>query len=235
MSVDTPVVQCTGVVKDYRSLRPLRLLDLRVGEGERVVISGLDVIAAEVLTNLLNGYALPDQGEIAVFGRATSAITSGEQWLASLDPFGVVTARAVLLEGMTVRQNLALPLTIEIDPVPEEMQPQVDALALEAGLDPASLDVQAHTLPALARMRIHLARAVALGPRLLILEHPTASLDAPDRPVFADDVARVVRGRGLTMVAVSQDREFARRVDARFLQLHPGTGQVRAVPLSPNA
>ena len=37
MSDDTPVVQCTGVVKDYRSLRPLRLADLRVGEGERVL------------------------------------------------------------------------------------------------------------------------------------------------------------------------------------------------------
>ena len=227
MSEPVPVVQCTGVVKDYRSLRPLRLLDLRVDEGARVVISGLDVIAAEVLTNLLNGYALPDQGEITVFGRPTSAITSGDEWLASLDPFGVVTARAVLLEGMTVRQNLALPLTIEIDPVPPERLPQVDALAAEAGIGADWLDRPAHAAPPLVRMRLHLARAVALGPRLLILEHPTASLEAADRPEFASDVARVTIGRGLTMIAVSQDREFARRTDARFLQLHPGTGQVR--------
>jgi len=222
-----PVVHCTGVLKDYRSLRPLRLLDLRVAEGERVVLGGIDVIAAEVLTNLLNGYALPDEGEIAVFGRPTSAITSGEEWLASLDPFGVVTARAVLLEGMSVRQNLALPLTIEIDPVAEAMLPRVDALAHEAGIEPEWLDQPAHGAPALVRMRVHLARAVALDPRLLILEHPTASLDASDRPAFADGVARVVIGRGLTMLAVSQDREFARRTDARFLQLHPGTGQLR--------
>lgn len=225
MSDASPVVQCTGVVKDYRSLRPLRLADLTVAEGERVVIGGIDVIAAEVLTNLLNGYALPDQGEIAVFGRPTSAITSGDEWLASLDPFGVVTARAVLLEGMTVRQNLALPLTIEIDPVAEAMLPRVDALAREVGIAPAWLDQPAHATPALARMRLHLARAVALDPRLLILEHPTASLDAADRPEFSDDVARVVGGRHLTMVAVSQDREFARRTEARFLQLHPGTGR----------
>lgn len=229
MSEAVPAVQCTGVVKDYRSLRPLRLLDLEVGEGERVVISGLDVIAAEVLTNLLNGYALPDQGEIAVFGRLTSAITSGEEWLASLDPFGVVTARAVLLEGMTIRQNLALPLTIEIDPVPADLLPQVDALALEAGIEAQWLDQPAHAAPTLVRMRLHLARAVALGPKLLILEHPTASLEAGDRPEFSSDVGRVVVRRGLTMVAVSQDREFARRTEARLLQLHPGTGQLRPV------
>jgi putative ABC transport system ATP-binding protein len=224
----TPVVvRCTGVIKDYRSLRPLRLADLTVAAGERVVLGGLDVIAAEVLTNLLNGYALPDQGEIAVFGRPTSAITSGEEWLASLDPFGVVTARAVLLEGMTIRQNLALPLTIEIDPVAEATLPQVDGLAHEAGIEPEWLDQPAHAAPALVRMRLHLARAVALSPQLLILEHPTASLEAHDRPTFAGDVARVVAGRALTMIAVSQDREFARRTESRFLQLHPGTGQLR--------
>ena len=228
MSDDTAVVHCTGVVKDYRSLRPLRLADLRVGAGERVVLSGLDVIAAEVLTNLLNGYALPDEGEIQVFGRPTSAITSGEEWLASLDPFGVVTARAVLLEGMTVRQNLALPLTIEIDPVADAVMPQVEALAAESGIEPEWLEQPAHAAPALVRMRMHLARAVALSPQLLILEHPTASLEAVDRPTFADDVARVVERRTLTMVAVSQDREFARRVGARLMQLHPGTGQLRA-------
>lgn len=227
MSETVPLVQCTGVVKDYRSLRPLRLLDLRVGDGERVVLSGLDVIAAEVLTNLLNGYALPDQGEVAVFGRPTSSITSGDEWLASLDPFGVVTARAVLLEGMTVRQNLALPLTIEIEPVPDALVAQVDALAAEAGIEPEWLDQPAHGTPPLVRMRMHLARAVALDPRLLILEHPTAALDAADRPTFASDVARVVVGRALTMIAVSQDREFARQTAARHLQLHPGTGQVR--------
>lgn len=232
MSDATPVVQCTGVVKDYRSLRPFRLADLTVAAGERVAIGGIDVIAAEVLTNLLNGYALPDQGEIAVFGRLTSAITSGEEWLASLDPFGVVTARAVLLEGMTVRQNLALPLTIEIDPVAEEMLPRVDALAREAGIEPEWWDQPAHAAPALIRMRLHLARAVALDPRLLILEHPTASLEAVDRPEFSRDIGRVVAGRQLTMVAVSQDREFARLTASRFLRLHPGTGQLLAVPPS---
>lgn len=232
MTDAVPVVHCTGVVKDYRGLRPLRLLDLQVSAGDRVVLGGIDVIGAEVVTNLINGATLPDQGEVRVFGQATHEITDGEAWLAALDHFGVVTARAVLLEGMTVRQNVALPLTIEIDPVPDALLPEVDALAAEAGIDAQWLDTLAHALPVPMRMRIHLARALALSPRLVLMEHPTAALEAQDRAAFADDVRRVANARGFTLVAVSQDREFARRVATRHLQLHPGTGALNPMALS---
>lgn len=231
MTPEPPAVRCSGVVKDYRGLRPLRLLDLTVPRSDRVVLSGIDVVGAEVVTNLINGATLPDEGEVEVFGRPTSRVTDGEEWLASLDLFGIVTARAVLLEGMTVRQNVALPLTIEIDPVPDALVPRVDALSREAGIDEAWLDRQAHEAPAHVRMRIHLARSLALEPRLLLLEHPTASLEAADRAAFADDVRRVADARALTLLACSQDREFARRVATRHLQLHPGTGKLTPLAL----
>lgn len=231
MSPGDPVVRCTGVVKDYRGLRPLRLLDLAIPAGDRVVLSGIDVIGAEVVTNLINGATLPDTGEVRVFGQATHEITDGDAWLAGLDRFGVVTARAVLLEGMTVRQNVALPLTIEIDPVPDALVPQADALAREAGIDETWFDRLAHEAPIPVRMRIHLARSLALSPALLLLEHPTAALEAVDRPALADDIRRIVEGRGMTVLACSQDREFARRVATRHLQLHPGTGALRELTL----
>jgi len=82
------------------------------------------------------------------------------------------------------------------------------------------------------RMRIHLARALALSPRLLLMEHPTASLEAADRAALADDVRRVVEARGMTVLACSQDREFARRVATRHLQLHPGTGALNPLALA---
>jgi ABC-type transporter Mla maintaining outer membrane lipid asymmetry ATPase subunit MlaF len=232
VSADVPVVLCNGVVKDYRGLRPLRLLDFCVPAGDRVVLGGIDVIGAEVVTNLINGATLPDQGEVHVFGQATHTVTDGELWLASLDRFGIVTARAVLLEAMTVRQNVALPLTIDIDPVPDALVSEVDALAIEAGIEETWLDRPAHQAPVPVRMRIHLARSIALSPRLLLLEHPTAALESSDRPAFADDVRRVVETRALTMLACSQDREFARRVATRHLQLHPGTGALTPVALS---
>ena len=128
--------------------------------------------------------------------------------------------------------NVALPLTIEIDPVPDALVPEVDALAHEAGIDEAWFDKPAHEAPVPVRMRIHLARALALSPPLLLLEHPTAPLEAVDRPALADDVRRVAEARHMTLLACSQDREFARRVATRHLQLHPGTGALNPLALA---
>ena len=106
-----PAIQIAQVVRNYGSLRPLRIAALAVAPGERVALTGLDAGAAEVLVNLVTGAALPDEGEVRVFGRATSEIASGDEWLASLERFGIVSPRAVLIEGATVLQNLAMPFT----------------------------------------------------------------------------------------------------------------------------
>ena len=179
-------------------------------------------------------FSSPDEPDIEAVRQVDRTLTPGKT-LALVGESGCgksVTARAVLLDRMTVRQNVALPLTIEIDPISESMVPQADALAVEAGIDPAWLGRPAHEAPMPVRLRIHLARALALRPQLLLLEHPTAALEAADRPAFADDVRRAADARHLTVLACSQDREFARRLAARFLQLHPGTGTLTPITLS---
>ena len=106
------IVQISRVIRSHQALRPLRLAALTVARGERVAIEGVDAPAAEVLINLVTGAALPDEGEIRVFGRATSEISTGDEWLASLDRFGIVSPRAMMLDGATVLQNLAMPFTL---------------------------------------------------------------------------------------------------------------------------
>ena len=73
-------------------------------------------------------------------------------------------------------QNLALPFTLDIDPVSRETRDLVTRLAGECDIEPAWLDQPAVTLPAPVRVRTHLARALALGPELLLMEHPSATL-----------------------------------------------------------
>jgi hypothetical protein len=67
---------------------------------------GLDQVAAEVFTNLVTGAILPETGDIRVFGRPTSAIADSDDWLATVDRFGIVSERAVLLDQLSVLQNL---------------------------------------------------------------------------------------------------------------------------------
>lgn len=217
-------LELAGVVKDYRGLRPLRIADLVVEAGERVAIAGLDRAAAEVFVDLVNGALLPDAGVVRVLGRSTADITEADDWLAWLDAFGILTPRAVLLESSSLAQNLALPLSLDFDPMPAALRAQVEALAAEVELPAERLDRPIGDLPPEVRLRAHLAKALALGPKVLLLEHPTLSLDGQDTRPFADTVRRVAEARRLALVALTEDPVFADVVATRALKLTGGTG-----------
>jgi ABC-type transporter Mla maintaining outer membrane lipid asymmetry ATPase subunit MlaF len=229
MHVDPPVLQIAGVEKRYHALRPLRLDGLSVARAERVAIVGVDGGMAEVIVNLVTGAGLPDRGEVRVLGQNTSDIAGGEDWLASLDRFGIVSDRAVLLEGATIAQNLAMPFTLQVDPVPADVAARVDALATECGIAEDWRSRLVGDAPPDVRVRAHLARAVALEPSLLILEHATAGLPAASAIEFAGDVVRVTESRALTTLVLTLDESFATRVAHRALKLRPADGSLVAI------
>lgn len=223
-----PVLEVRDLRKLYQALRPLRIRELRVAEAERVAICGFDAPAAELLVNLVTGAALPEEGDVRVFGRSTSAIANGDEWLASLERFGIVSDRAVLLDGATLLQNLAMPFTLNIDPVQPDVAARAGMLARECGIAATALPCIVGELPAAIRIRAHLARAIALDPRLLLLEHPTASIEATDRKLLARDVARVSDARRLSALIITNDETFADAVAHRVLKHRASTGELRA-------
>jgi len=215
------------VRKAYSGLRPLRLNDLSIAEGERVALSGLDAGAAEVLVNLVTGASLPDAGEVLVLGTNTASISDGEAWLSSLDRFGIVSPRAVLLDAATLLQNLAMPLTLDIEPVPPDVAARIVPLARAAGIEEESLERPIAALDAAIRARAHLARAVALDPALLILEHPTAGLAPGEGKAFGEVVARVAGAHARATLIISEDEPFSIAAATRRLALHGATGDLR--------
>ncbi len=222
-----PVLEIRDVEKAYRSLRPLRLKHFTLDQGERAAIVGLDESAAEVLTNLLVGAHLPDKGQVCLLGRDTASIASSDEWLQALDRVGIQTDRSILLEGLTVLQNLAVPLTLEIEPVPRRLVPRLSAMAAEAGIDDEWLSRPVATVPAQVRTRVRLARALALDPTLLVLEHATASLRAGDVEAFGRLVDRSAGRRRLAILALTTDVRFAHAIRARCFTWQPSTGMLR--------
>jgi ABC-type transporter Mla maintaining outer membrane lipid asymmetry ATPase subunit MlaF len=225
---DPLTLEMLGVIKSYNALRPLRIAELSVAAGARMALAGIDAPGAEVMLNLITGASLPDEGEVRVFGHSTSAVSNGEEWLASLDRFGIVSERAVMLEGATLAQNLALPFALEIDPVPPETIARVQALSDECGIRREYLAQRAGDVPASVRLRAHLARAIALNPRLLLMEHPTARLAENEGADFGRIVARVCDRRALTLLAVTQDLQFASTAAHQTLTLQAATGRLVA-------
>ena len=221
------VLEIRKMRKSYQGLRPLRIEELVVRAGERVALSGLDAGAAEVFVNLVTGASVPDEGDIAVLGASTASITDGDAWLASLDRFGIVSPRAVLLDSISLLQNLAMPFSLDIEPMSPDLAAKAAALGRDAGIPDSMLEQPVAALTPVTRMRAQLARAVALSPSLLILEHPTATIDAADRRAFGKDVHRVAGGRGLAALIVSEDDEFSAAAAERRLRLNALTGELK--------
>lgn len=223
-------VALRDVEKDYRTLRPLRVRALDLHEGESIALLGFDRAAAEVLVNLITAATVPDAGEVRVFGRPTVAIQDAKSWLTSLDIFGIVSERAVVLDNMTVGENLTMPLTMALHEVDTATRAKVEAIAEEVGLARADLTRPVGALTSSTRLRLRLGRAIGPDPRVLLAEHPNAMLDKEDVPAFAADYARIVARRAIASIVLTADSSFAAAVTPRILTLQPATGELK--PLS---
>lgn len=218
------LLEFVDVSKDYGGLRPLRIARLSVETGDEIALVGIDQPAAETLVHLVTGALLPDTGTVRTFGRPTAAIGDGEDWLRVVDRVGILTERAVLLDAFTVLQNLAMPFTLAVDPMPEGVRTKVEALAREVDLKPDFDEQRVGDLDQLLRARVRLARALALDPSVLLLEHPTTTVSRNEARVLGRQIRRVARGRRLATVSVTADRQFASAVARRVLQLNPASG-----------
>ena len=222
------LVEVRGATKDYRGLRPLRVQHLELYPGQSIALLGFDAVMAEVFVNLITGAHLPDTGEVRVFGLPTNGITSATEWVGVLDRFGLISERAVLVDEFTAEQNLAMPLSLEITDMSTALRAQVRQLAAEVSLTTDELAAPTGRLSPAARLRLRLARALALGPQVLLAEHPNAAIPADDAPAFAADFARIVEARRIGSVVLTADRTFAGAIADEVLTLEPATGRLKS-------
>lgn len=221
------MIEIKNLVKEHQGLRPLRIQSLVVNAGDIVSLAGLDALTAEVFVNLVTGATLADTGDVVLFGRNTKEILNADAWFKSLEGLAMVSERGVMVEGFTPLQNIAMPITLTVDPIEPDVLPGVIALAQEMRLPQALLEVPVGKLTPVDKMRTLVARALALEPRLLIAEHPTATLPREAVAEFGDDLARVARKRGLALVALTADDAFAKALGGQRLVLNPANGELK--------
>ena len=226
------MLELSRVSKNYHALRPLRIDQLAIEPGEHVAVAGIDEHAAEVLVNLVTGATLPDQGVVRILGRPTSSISDSSEWLAVVDRFGIVSERAVLLEGLSVAQNLAMPFSLDIEPLDAPLRDRAIELAREVGLEEREWDRRLGELGSLARLRVRLGRALALDPVIVLFEHPSAALTRADAIPTGREIRRTIErrrlpgGKGMASLTLTADLDFAGAIATRVLTLDPVSGRL---------
>ena len=216
-------VALRGVHKSYRLgqhvVHALQGVDLTVGRGELVAITGPSGSGKSTILNLCGLIDTPDGGEVELGGQRAGALDETQRTLLRRDALGFVFQSFNLVPVMTVAENVDYPLFIA-GVAPDERRERVAAQLQAVGLS----EHAKHRPDALSggqRQRVAIARALIKRPRLVIADEPTASLDSHT----ADQVIALMRERcraeGAAFVIATHDTRLSERCD-RVLSLLDG-------------
>ena len=226
MTAEDAIVRLRGVRKEHLALRPLRIEQFELAPADTVALIGFDRAGAEVLVNMITAATLPDEGDVTIFGRSTRDITTTDAWFSVLDRFGILSERVVLIDELTVRQNLALPLSLDLESMAPDLRREVDALCAEVGIPAVEADRPMGGAGAATRLRVRLGKALALTPQVVLAEHPNASLPADEVAAFGRDLASIASRRKIALLLLTADTAFAAAACRRVLTLRPATGEL---------
>jgi sulfate/thiosulfate transport system ATP-binding protein len=200
--------------KSYGAFRALDDVSVEVPDGSLTALLGPSGSGKSTLLRAIAGLDEPDSGEIVIDGQPATGLPPQRRNV------GFVFQHYAAFKHMTVRDNVGFGLRIRKRPKPEIRQ-RVDEL-----LHLVQLDGFAERYPAQLsggqRQRMALARALAVEPRVLLLDEPFGALDARVREELRDWLRRLHDEVHVTTVLVTHDQEEAMEVASRIVVMNAG-------------
>jgi phospholipid/cholesterol/gamma-HCH transport system ATP-binding protein len=217
-----PVIVYRGVGKYFDSRMVLQNINLEIYSGETLVILGRSGSGKTVMTSMLVGLLIPEEGVIEVGGKDLAQLKSDEDWRELRLKTGYLFQGSALYDSMSVGQNVAFPMEQQTDWPREEIVARVKDKLSQVGLEEA-INLSPAELSGGMKRRAALARSLALDPKLIIYDEPTAGLD----PITGDEIGRLIRrlqhDLGVTSIIVTHDLRLTEQVADRVALLYEGT------------
>jgi len=229
-----PLLAAEGIVRAYGAPRagffgrppPRRAVDrvsLAIAPGERVGLVGESGSGKSTLVRALLDLDAPEAGSVRIDGeRFTGAGAATARRLRRLVQVVFQDPYASLDPRQRVGRIVAEPLQLLPALSATERDRRVAAALLEVGLAPADARRRPHEFSGGERQRIAIARALVVGPRLLILDEAVSALDASLRAQILALLLELSAARGLAYLFVSHDLGVVRAVTDRTLVMHSG-------------
>lgn len=218
--MSTPIVEVRDVTKRFGTVEVLKGVSFQVNRGETLCILGGSGGGKSTLLKVLIGALRPTSGTVRIDGREITSMKERELDRVRLK-LGVMFQSGALLNSMSVAENVALPLehhtrldgdTIETM-VKIKLQ-QVDLLhAAERGPNQISGGMN---------KRAAVARALALDPKLMFFDEPSAGLDPIATTRIDQLINKLKTAMRMTNVVVTHVMESVRRIADHVVMLHSG-------------
>lgn len=217
------VIETINLRKRYQvgdnSVHAVDGIDLKVGEGEFVCISGRSGSGKSTLLSLLAGLESPTDGEVKILGEHLEAMNERERGRFRREHIGFIFQAYNLLPQFNAWENVAVPLEIRGIPLQERKEKAMEALEMVGLLDHA--EHRPTELSGGQQQRISIARAIITRPGIIFADEPTGNLDSRTGNEIMDLLTRLFRQWGATFLVVSHDEDMNRYTD-REVRLKDG-------------
>jgi ABC-type polar amino acid transport system ATPase subunit len=220
------IIAMTGVHKWFGRFHALKGVDLAVRPGEKVVVCGPSGSGKSTLIRCINGLELHDAGEVVVNGIRLSE--NQKDLLSVRREVGMVFQQFNLFPHLTVLENCVLAQVRSRG----RSRAEAEAIAMDylrrvripeqAGKHPANLSGG-------QQQRVAIARSLCMQPKVMLFDEPTSALD-PEMINEVLDVMSDLAGSGMTMICVTHEMGFARRVADRIVFMDHGEIVEEAAP-----
>ena len=216
-------VEVSGLNKSYemgsQRLHVLRDLELAVAHGEMVAVVGASGVGKSTLLHLLGGLDRADQGQIRVVDTDLRAMSDNELVQFRNRNVGFVFQFHHLLPEFDAAENVEMPMRIARQPLGEARRRATDLLG-RVGLG-ERLEHRPGMLSGGEQQRVAVARALVMGPALLLADEPTGDLDESTADALHDLLREMHRERQLTSIIATHNPRLASACD-RVLRMERG-------------
>lgn len=218
------MLEAYGLRKEYvagrRSVAAVADVNLKVGAGELVAVTGRSGSGKSTLLAMLGGLCRPSQGRVIVDGTDLWSLAPPELADFRAQRVGFVFQFAGLLPSLRAVDNVALPALLAGTGDPFASYARAETLLREVGLADR-LDAYPDELSGGEQRRVALARALVNQPPLILADEPTGDLDEASELAVIERLVTLHRAQGTTLVLVTHSPELARRAD-RVVHMRAG-------------
>lgn len=213
------------IARDFSDGRQMRRVlfptDIEFEAGKLTVLSGPSGSGKTTLLSIMGLVLSPSEGSLYLEGSEVTTLSDEDAAMLRLQKYGFVFQQPMLIEGLSILENIALAFTVQGAGLPANFRSKAEDLLKSLGLEGTSR-MQPRLLSGGMKQRASIARSLIKDPAILLCDEPTSALDAESGQAVMAILKRIAIEEGRVVVVVSHDARVFPYAD-RLIKMENGT------------